>query len=216
MPESQPLPSRVASVLEDPSAQALARVYADAFLDATAAADAATANALEELGSFVSDVIEKFPDFREVLVSRVVGRDDKIRLIDQVVAPRASELVTNFLRVLARHERLDLIDLIAREAKLRYEVRSGQRRVQVTSAREMNPGALARIRSRLAESLPFEPIVEPRVDPSLIGGLVIRVGDTVYDSSLAERVKQLRERLRQRSLHEIQSGRDRFSHQERD
>ncbi len=68
-----------------------------------------------------------------------------------------------------------------------------------------------RIRQRLAESLPFEPILETQVDPSLIGGIVIRVGDTVYDSSLATRVTQLRDRLQQRSLYEIQSGRDRFS-----
>jgi F-type H+-transporting ATPase subunit delta len=49
-----------------------------------------------------------------------------------------------------------------------------------------------------------------------LGGIVIRVGDTIYDSSLALRIKQLRERLRQRSLHEIQSGRDRFGHPEGD
>ena len=50
----------------------------------------------------------------------------------------------------------------------------------------------------------------------LIGGIVIRVADTVYDSSLATRVAQLRDRIQQRSLHEIQSGRDRFGTPERD
>jgi F-type H+-transporting ATPase subunit delta len=58
----------------------------------------------------------------------------------------------------------------------------------------------------------FEPILETRLDTSLLGGVIIRIGDTVYDSSLRTRMKQLHERLRERSLHEIQVGRDRFSH----
>jgi F-type H+-transporting ATPase subunit delta len=195
--------------MEDPSSQAVARTYADAFLDAAAAAKGDSA--LEELGSFVDDVLNKVDTLRQVLFSRIISRDDKIGVIDRIIAPRASELVTNFLRVLARHDRLTLLPLVVSEARLRHEIRSGRRRVQVTSARALSADASRRIHERLADSFPFDPILETRVDPSLIGGVMIRVGDTVYDGSLSTRVKQLRERLRQRSLHEIQSGRDRFS-----
>jgi F-type H+-transporting ATPase subunit delta len=205
---------RPRSVMEDPSAQALARTYADALLDASAASG--TESVLEELGSFVDDVLLKVPALRDVFDSLVISRDEKIRLIDQVVAPRASEILTNFLRVLARHGRLELLPAILSEARVRYDMRQGRQRVQVISARPLDSQAENRIRNRLAESLPFQPILETQVDPSLIGGIVIRVGDTVYDSSLAMRIKQLRERLQQRSLHEIQSGRDRFGYPERD
>ncbi len=205
---------RPRSVMEDPSALAVARTYADALLDAAAASGAEAV--LEELGSFVDDVLLKVPGLREVFDSLVVSRDEKLRLIDQVIAPRASEILTNFLRVVARHGRLELLPTILSEARVRYDTRQGRQRVQVISARPLDTQAENRIRSRLAESLPFQPILETRVDPSLIGGIVIRVGDTVYDSSLAMRIKQLRERLKQRSLHEIQSGRDRFGHPERD
>jgi F-type H+-transporting ATPase subunit delta len=214
MAEQQSEQLAIRSVLEDPSAQAIARTYADSLLDAAAASGADSV--LEELGSFVDDVLLKVPGLRDVFDSLVISRDEKIRLIDQVIAPRASEMVTNFLRVVARHGRLDLLPAILREARVRHEIRQGRRRVQVTSARPLDSQAESRIRSRLAESLPFEPILETRVDPSLIGGIVIRVGDTVYDSSLAMRIKQLRERLKQRSLHEVQSGRDRFGSPERD
>ncbi len=122
----------------------------------------------------------------------------------------------NFLRVLARHDRLDLLPLILRESRLKHELASGKRRVQVRSARELTEEMKQRIRKQLAETLNFDPILETRVDPSLLGGVVIRIGDTVYDSTLRSRMKQLRERMRQRSLHEIQSGRDRFSHSARD
>jgi F-type H+-transporting ATPase subunit delta len=113
--------------------------------------------------------------------------------------------------VLVRHDRIELVPLIVREARLRHEVRSGRRRIQIKTALPLSDQAKEQLRSRLAQSLPFDPILETQVDPSLIGGIVIRVADTVYDSSLATRVAQLRERIQQRSLHEIQSGRDRFS-----
>ncbi len=212
MAEQKPDPTRTGSVMEDPSAQAIARTYADALLDASKATG--TDTVLEELGSFVEDVLLKVSGLQEIFNSIVIGRDEKIRLVDTVIAPRASEIITNFLRVLTRHGRLDLLPAILREARIRNEIRQGRRRIQVTSARPLDSQAEGRIRSRLAESLPFEPILETHVDPSLLGGIVIRVGDTVYDSSLAIRIKQLRERLTQRSLHEIQSGRDRFGNPE--
>jgi F-type H+-transporting ATPase subunit delta len=196
------------SVMEDPSSQAVARTYADALLDA---AGTGTDGVLEELGSFVDDVLDKLPDLREIFFSRIVGREEKLRLIDRVFESRSSPIVANFLRVLVRHDRIELIPLIVREARLRHEVRSGRRRIQIKTAMPLSDQAQERLRTRLAQSLPFDPILETQVDPSLIGGIVIRVADTVYDSSLATRVAQLRERIQQRSLHEIQSGRDRFS-----
>jgi F-type H+-transporting ATPase subunit delta len=208
MVEQTPAASHVASVMEDPSSQAIARTYAEALLNA---AGSQTESALEELGSFVDDVLDKIPDLREVFFARVIGREEKIRLIDRVFASQTSPLVANFLRVLVQHDRLELVPLILRQARLRQEVRSGRQRVQIKTALPLSDQAREKLRKRLAESLPFDPILETQVDPSLIGGIVIRVGDTVYDSSLATRVAQLRERIQQRSLHEIQSGRDRFS-----
>jgi F-type H+-transporting ATPase subunit delta len=208
MAEQSSQASRITSVMEDPSSQAVARTYADALLDA---AGTGTDGVLEELGSFVDDVLDKLPDLREIFFSRIVGREEKIRLIDRVFAQRSSPIVANFLRVLVRHDRIELVPLIVREARLRHEVRSGRRRIQIKTALPLSDQAKEQLRSRLAQSLPFDPILETQVDPSLIGGIVIRVADTVYDSSLATRVAQLRERIQQRSLHEIQSGRDRFS-----
>ncbi len=208
MADQNPQASHVSSVMEDPSAQAIARTYADALLDA---AGTGTNEVLEELTSFVDDVLAKLPQLQEVFFSRVIGREEKIQLIDRVFTGKTSPIVANFLRVLVHHDRLDLVPLIAREARLRQEVRSGKQRVQIKTAMPLSDQSRDRLRQRLAESLPFEPILETQVDPSLIGGIVIRVGDTVYDSSLATRVAQLRDRIQQRSLHEIQSGRDRFS-----
>src|SRR2546430_2054695 len=56
------------------------------------------------------------------------------------------------------------------------------------------------------------PVVRLVVDPSLIGGLVVQVGDHVYDASVRNRLEQLRQRLIEGKTHEIQSRRDHFSY----
>jgi len=212
MAESQKPKTRVTSVMEDPVAQQVARVYADAFLGA--AESVGVASALEEFASFLEDVVAVHPQFEAILLSGILSRDEKMGVIDRVVSKTGSEFFANYLRVLAKHERLELLPHILAESRLKHEILTGKRRVQVTSATELSSGTLGKIRDQLAASLSFEPILEPTVDPSILGGVVIRIGDTVYDSSLSTRMKQLRVRLRQRSLHEIQSGRNRFSHSE--
>ena len=198
--------------MEDPVAQQVARVYADAFLGA--AESVGVASALEEFASFLEDVVAVHPQFEAILLYGILSRDEKMGVIDRVVSKTGSEFFANYLRVLAKHERLELLPHILAESRLKHEILTGKRRVQVTSATELSSGTLGKIRDQLAASLSFEPILEPTVDPSILGGVVIRIGDTVYDSSLSTRMKQLRVRLRQRSLHEIQSGRNRFSHSE--
>ena len=84
----------------------------------------------------------------------------------------------------------------------------GRIAVEVTSAIALNEQMTTRIREQLHQALSKEPVLVARVDPKLIGGLIVRVGDTVYDGSVATRLGQLQEQIRKRSIHEIQSRRD--------
>jgi F-type H+-transporting ATPase subunit delta len=107
---------------------------------------------------------------------------------------------------------MELIDEI-REVVVRVrEELAGQQRVVVRSAQPLTDKSRQRVASQLKDKLGFDPILQESVDEGLIGGLIIQVGDTVYDSSLRTRLKTLAGRLTERTLNEIQSGRDRFSH----
>ncbi|MEZ6145087.1 MAG: ATP synthase F1 subunit delta [Planctomycetaceae bacterium] len=211
MSEATPA-TRPSHVLEDPSSRAVARVYAVAYLNG---ADAkGESGALEELTSFVEDVLAVQPEFSRLLTSQLTNRDEKLGVIERVVQPRASEFFSNFLKVLAEHERLELLPLISHIAQIEHENRTGRRRVIVRSAVTLSETQLSSIADRLNSALSFEPIVIPEVDESLLGGLVIQIGDTVFDSSLKSRLNSLQQSMRERYLHEIQSGRDRFSYSE--
>ena len=209
MADEQPK-TRPDHVLEDPSAKAVARMYAQAYLNTAGV----TSEALDEFTSFVDEVLQKYPDFARMLTGEITGREEKLKLIERVIAPRSTQLFANFLRVLGEHDRLNLLPLILGEAWLEFEERSGKQRVTVRSAAPLNDDQLQRIRSRLDEALPYEPVLLPVVDEGLIGGLVIQVGDTVHDGSVRTRLKNLGNRLKEKYVHEIQSGRDRFSHSE--
>ncbi len=206
---SEQLPTRPTHVLEDPSAKAIARTYAIAYLDA--ADVVGQADPLEEVSSFQEDVLRPNPQFARLLTSEIIGHDEKLGIIERVVRPRASELFTNFLKVLARHDRLGILPYILDEAQQEHERRTGRRHVTVRSATVLTDEQVKHLTDRLESSLPYQPILHTEVDESLIAGIVIRVGDMVYDGSLRTRLKSLRGKLRERYLHEIQSGRDRFS-----
>ncbi len=76
------------------------------------------------------------------------------------------------------------------------------------------PGPADALRDRLAAMTGSTPILHLTVDPSLLGGLVVQVGDHLYDSSVRQRLEQLRKRLIEGKRHEIQSRRDHFSYSE--
>ncbi len=211
MASNQQPAANAPSEVDDPRAASVARVYAAAFLDAAGSgADAA----LAEYREFVDSVLVQVPDLARLLTSPTLSVDDVVGIIDRVVAPQASPLFANFLRVLARHARFDLLRIVLSEATKEAERRAGKRRVQIRTATPLSDEAARELSAKLAASIAAEPILETTVDPSILGGLIVRVGDTVYDGSVRTRLKQLSSRMRERYLHEIQRGRDRFCHSE--
>lgn len=204
--------THIPSVMEDPSATSIAKVYAKAFL--ASVEESAKDSAIDEFSEFLKASMNDNPVFGEMLVSNSLNKEETFGLIDRVVAPHASELLANFLRVLIDHERLKLLQPIFSQIIQLRDQELGKKAVVVRSAFELADTTLETIKQRLSEQLGFTPVIETSIDQSVIGGLVIQVDDTVYDGSLRTRLKQLRGLLSNRSIHEIQSGRDRFSHPE--
>ena len=196
--------------IADVSALRVARVYAEALLNA-ADKQGQSEQVLESLDSLIRDLFPAEPQFEAFLTSSAVGRERRAQVIDKVFENKASVLFVDFLKVLNQHERLNLLRPILAAAKELRDERAKRIRVQVRSAVPLANEQANRLRQQLRDTLKLDPILQTEVDPELLGGVVLRVGDWLYDASVRAKLDSIRNQLIARSSHEIQSGRDRFS-----
>jgi F-type H+-transporting ATPase subunit delta len=194
----------------DVSEERVARVYAQAFMDVIGKSADATA-LVEEFGSFVADVVQKLPQLKSVLFSQLVPAESKEQMLDRMVKDRATVTVLNFLKVLARHERLPLVAIIARQLKKLDADRRGITDVEVRLAAATDDALLADIESRLRKALGREPVMHVTVDPELVAGFVVRVGDRVFDGSIRTQLEQVRRAMIERATHGIETQPERFA-----
>jgi F-type H+-transporting ATPase subunit delta len=196
--------------IADVSEQRVAQVYAEALLNAAEKRQQADA-VYQELQSLVNEVFSRSPLVEAFLSSSAISRHHKAEVINQTFTPRAGELLCNFLLVLNEHERLGLLRPILAAYRQMRDERARRLRVQVASAAPLPDDQRERLQQELRETFHLEPILETRVDPDLLGGLLVQVGDWVYDASVRTQLETIRNQLIARSSHEIQSRRDRFS-----
>ena len=198
-----------AGTVFDEVAPELTRNYAEALLNASGTEADAVIAELEEIRA---DVLQARPDFASILASPSIPAEKKDRILTDAFEGRAAPTVVRFLRVLNRHGRLGLLSTITRQARATLDRRQNRKPVTVRSAVPLDEGQQVALRDRLASMIHATPVITLEVDPSLIGGLVVQVGDDVYDASVRNRLERLRGRLIESKTHEIQSRRDHFSH----
>ncbi len=190
------------TVFDDVSAQ-VARSYADGLLGAVG--DRAE-EILGELESVRDEVFGAFPAFSRVLDSRTTSVADRDRILVNTLQGRIDPVSLNFLRVVNRHDRINLISLIVGQARLTWDRKQNRRQVSVRVAAPLDDAQQAALRDKIASWIQATPILTLTVDPSLIGGLIVQIDDDVFDASIRSRLESLRHRLIERKNYaEIQS-----------
>jgi F-type H+-transporting ATPase subunit delta len=175
----------------DSAREEIGAVYAKGLLGATEG-QAATDRVLAELNSLVDDILDRMPDFEHLLASPRIGLTEKNRILDQAFDSRMHPLLLNFLKVVARHGRLDCLRQIRSGAKQLYNELRGRVQVMVHTVNAVDDPTLRQIQDQLTLALGRQVELASDVDPSLLGGLVVRVGDTVFDGSLDNRLERMR------------------------
>jgi F-type H+-transporting ATPase subunit delta len=160
--------------------------------------------------SAVCDLLAEHADLEAVLSSALISHEEKAQMIERIFGGRLSPPVLDFLKVLSQHGRLDVTRAVGQEVQKLYDELRGKVRVEMRTATPIDEALTRNVETSLRKILAGEPQVYAAVDPALIGGILLRVGDTVYDGSVARQLRQVREQMITRSLHEIQSRRDRF------
>jgi F-type H+-transporting ATPase subunit delta len=193
----------------DVNAERLGRVYALAALDAAGNLDQQR-EVVEELESVVSDVLNRDPRLSEILGSELISEHEKLGILDRIFGGRASKTTLNALKVMAHHQRLALIRDVAKAARTLWQKRANRVPVQLETANPVEKSLQQEILKAFEHALGADPIVTDRVNPDLIGGFIIRVGDRVYDGSIRTRLEHMRQGMINRAVEAIQRGPARF------
>lgn len=154
---------------------------------------------LEQLGDALQGAARLYAtseQLREVLTNPAVELSERRSVIEAIVDRAGwSKLFRNFLMLLIDRDRIRHIKAIAAEFARRSDEHLGRARAEVTSAVELSDQQLESLRTRLGKLTGKEVIMSTEVDESLIGGVVARVGSTVYDGSVRNHLNRMRDAI---------------------
>ncbi|MFN9435323.1 MAG: ATP synthase F1 subunit delta [Planctomycetota bacterium] len=188
----------------DSEEQQVGEVYARALLASVPSQDADAI--VDEFESLVRDVLDRNHKLETILANPKMPVESKWELLDRVFAGRMSVKLLTFMKVVARRHRLNAIRAIQRAAtKLRDEA-AGRIQVQVTVPQPLNDGERSSLVERLKTVFKKDVRMDISVDPSILGGLVIRVGDTVFDGSINGQLQSLRKTVGARSENALRAA----------
>lgn len=149
----------------------------------------AVAGDLERLGA----MIEGSDDLKRLIRSPVLTRDEQGRAIAAVMErAEIGALVHRFVGVVAGNRRLFALPAMIASYMGLLAARRGERTAEVASAAKLTDAQMSALQAALKRAVGSEVAVSARVDPKLIGGLVVRIGSRMIDSSLATKLQMLR------------------------
>jgi len=172
----------------------IARRYARAlFEEARAHALAEVIDAdLQQL----SEVLTASRELTRIFESPIIPRDKKQKILERLLADRVHPLTWRFLTLLVAKQREHLLPEVVRAYQALQDEAQGVAEAHVYTAFPLDEVGVAPLRERLERLTGKRLRLRLTYDPSLIGGLVVRIGDTVYNGSVRHQLATLRERLR--------------------
>jgi ATP synthase F1 delta subunit len=147
----------------------------------------------DQLGGF-ADALNDTRELQVFFFSPYFSTAEKVDGLDRTVSD-ADPVVVNFLKLLIENHRMPVIFRVRREFDQLWQEENKLLPVQVTSAVELDPGTVSQIGDRIAEQTGRKVDLSAIVDPDVLGGLVVRVGNSILDASIRNRLEQLRKQV---------------------
>ena len=149
----------------------------------------------KQLADFSAAYAES-PELRNVLANPAVVIAAKHAVIEKLTARLGlSRIVRNFLFIMADHQRTHLLPEIQQTFEAVIRQRQGVAEAEVSSAAELNASQKTALQQTLERLTGKKVQAKYSLDPGLLGGAVVRVGDTIYDGSVRNRLNEMRARL---------------------
>jgi F-type H+-transporting ATPase subunit delta len=176
------------------SVQTIARRYATALADVTLTNGEAR-EVQEELTAW-ERMIQSNANLQEVLRNPTIALDQKRKVLNRLIQlSQARQTTANFLKVLLQNQRLTELGEINSRFALVLDERAGMVAATVTTARAVPEAARSELHIKLLTLTGKKVRVDFETDPELIGGIVTRIGSTVYDGSVLSQLQQIEERM---------------------
>ncbi|MDP7377841.1 MAG: ATP synthase F1 subunit delta [Pirellulaceae bacterium] len=193
----------------DTERQYIGTVYAKGLLGAAEKANQVT-QVVDELESIVVDVLPQLPKLKLLLESPRVPMEVKEKVLNQSFSAGSSVLLT-FHKVVCRHGRFDCLRVISRTATALLQEQTGVVEVRVTTAELVPESMHEELKTKLGQILEKQVVIRTETDADILGGLVVRVGDTVFDGSVANQLSQIRRTAVDQAMQQIRQSLDRFA-----
>lgn len=175
-------------------AGSLARRYAKAVFEI-----GQSQNNLDKIGADIRSLAKAMNESAElvsVVTSPAVRRSDRRNILDQIMQRVGVQPATkNLVYLLLDSERMGALPGISRELDVMIEAKAGRVQAEIVSAKALDPSQLSQITAALEKLSGKKVSVSRREDPELLGGVVAKVGDVVYDGSLRTQLRNLRDEL---------------------
>ena len=193
--ETRPLTDGARVATEEPHNAGLAGRYATAVFEL--AQEEKSVAALERDFATLKAMIRDSADLAHLVRAPVFSRDDQKKGMDAILHRiEAAPLTRRFVLMLASKRRLFVLTDIIRSFEAKVARQRGEITADVTSARALNDAEIAELKNVLKAKLGRDARLDARVDPSLLGGLVVKVGSRMIDSSLRTKLNGLRAAMR--------------------
>ena len=180
------------------TSQQVARVYAEALVDMATSGDADLGRIYDDLRA-VQSVAEyarsNDPAFALFFNSPKLEPARKKQVLMELFGDKLERPVLGLLSVLVDKRREPYFDNIVAEFERYKDLRDGRVHAHVTTARPLDEDQRQELRSELEKSSGKSVKLHEQVDPRLIGGLIVKVGDKIIDGSIRRRMRRLRRRM---------------------
>ncbi len=146
--------------------------------------------------TLIADVFNQTPGLRRFLENPVLNSEKKSEVLLFSFASKVSPLTEKFFTLLAKRDRLSILESAAEQFIILEESRRNVLKAQVTSASALTAEQLARIEAMLRKLEPGKTFqIQHSIDPNLLGGFSVSMGDTIIDTSLRRKLNNLRRKL---------------------
>lgn len=169
------------------------RAYSRALLET-----AESAGVLDDVADEVRQLrqlVAQHKDVVRLLSSRSVAMTDRLAAARRLFEGRVSDLTLRFVLVLVRRNRFGELAGIAAAFNYMVEQKHGQIEAEAAVAHALDDASLKRVADRLGAHLNRQVLLEQHVDPAMIGGLKLRIGDEIFDGSVATQLQLMRQKL---------------------